>query len=121
VNILICEDDAGLRALWAEVFGRAGHTVEAVEDSASARKALMMKQFSVMILDLYLGDDTGLSVATLAAYANPDCKIVITTGSTLFPQGELFAMAPSVAAVLRKPVSNQELLAVAEHGFKAAS
>ena len=48
-----------------------------------------------MILDLYLGDDTGLSVATLAAYANPDCKIVITTGSTLFPQGELFAMAPS--------------------------
>jgi len=121
VKILICEDDAGLRALWTEVFGQAGHDVVAVADSQGARKTLMMTRYDVMILDLYLGDDTGLSVATLAAYANPECKIVITTGSTVFPSGELFAMAPSVAAVLRKPVSNQELLAVAEHGLKAAS
>ena len=121
MNILICEDDAGLRGLWAEVFTQAGHAVVAVADSKAARKALMTGQFSVMILDLYLGDDTGLSVATLAANANPECKIVITTGSTLFPQGELFAMAPSVAAVLRKPVSNRELLDVAEHGLREAS
>ena len=60
-------------------------------------------------------------MVTLASYANPNCRIIITTGSALFTQGELFAMSPGVAAVLRKPVHIAELLAVAEHGLREAS
>jgi hypothetical protein len=37
------------------------------------------------------------------------------TGSSLFARGEIFAMAPAVATVLRKPVPIEELLAVSEH------
>lgn len=121
MKVVICEDDARLRSLWCDVFEGAGHQVTAVADAESARKALHLADVDVLVLDLYLGEDNGLSVTTLAAYANPECKIIITTGSSLFAQGELFAMSPSVAAVLRKPVRNAELLAVAEHGLREAS
>ena len=121
VKILICEDDAGLRSLWIEVFRGAGHDVTGVADAVAARRLLHLSVYDALVLDLYLGQDTGLSVATLAAYANPNCKIIVTTGSALFPQGELFSIAPSVAAVLRKPVSIEELLAVTEHGLQQAS
>lgn len=115
VKIMVVEDDPNLQLLWEEVFTSAGHVTRSVASAVEARKILLTESFDLLLLDLCLGEDSGLSVATMGTYANPDCKVVIITGSTLFPMGELFDMSASISAVLRKPVDIEELLAVCEH------
>ena len=115
MRVLVVEDDAVLRGLWTEVFTEAGHDVAGVDNVGEARARLLARRYDVAVLDLHLGSDSGLTVATLAAYANPDCKVIMITGSSLFANGELFEMAPAVSTVLRKPVPIEELLAVSEH------
>lgn len=105
----------GLRGLWCDVFETAGHQVEQAATAGEARRILHTRACDVIILDLNLGSESGLTVATLATYANPDCKVIVTTGTPLFAQGELFDIAPSIASVLRKPVGIDDLLAVSEH------
>ena len=115
MKVLVAEDDRQLLGLWLEVFSDAGHEVQGAMTAREARTALLTGEFDVAILDLWLGVDSGLSIATMASYANPDCKIILITGSNLFARGELFELAPSIGTVLRKPVPIAELLAVSEH------
>lgn len=120
LKVLVAEDDASLLELFSEVFTQTGHHVECADCARAARQKLLANDFDVAIVDLYLGDDCGLNIATLAGYAKPECKIIMVTGSSLFAKGELFEIAPSVATVLRKPVKIDELLAVSEHGVMVA-
>lgn len=116
MKVLVAEDDSSLNELMVEVFSMAGHAVTSAKSARAARKELMLQSFDVVVVDLYLGDDSGLNIATLATYASPDCKVVMVTGSSLFANGELFDIAPSITTVLRKPVAVDELLAISEHG-----
>jgi DNA-binding NtrC family response regulator len=115
VRVLVVEDDAVLRELWIEVFTGAGHEVVGVSNVADARVRLLARSWDVVVLDLHLGSESGLSLALLATYSNPEARVIMITGSSLFARGEIFAMAPAVATVLRKPVPIEELLAVSEH------
>lgn len=114
-DILIVEDDPLLGRLWQKAIGRAGHAVRLAATASEARRALLLQAADLVILDLNLGPESGLGTVTLAAYANPAVRVLVTTGSTLFPRGELFAMAPCIAAVLRKPVPPEEIIALIEH------
>jgi two-component system response regulator RegA len=116
VRVLVVEDDAVLRKLWIEVFRAAGHDVAGADSVGDARARLLARRCDVAVIDLHLGSESGLAVAMLAAFANPDCRVIMVTGSSLFANGELFDMAPTVSTVLRKPIAIEELLAVAEHG-----
>lgn len=115
MRVLVVEDDERLRDLWVLAIEGAGASAEAVSSATSARKLLLTEAFDLVLLDLNLGQESGLSVSTLAGYVNPDCRIVVVTGSQLFPNGELFSMDPSIVTVLRKPVDLRELTAVCEH------
>lgn len=115
MDILIVEDDAMLGRLWTLAVERAGHDAVHVTSATAARKSLMVRPADLILLDLNLGSESGLSLATMASYVNPDCRVIVATGSQLFPHGELFAMDPSIAAVLRKPVDLGEMIAVVDH------
>jgi DNA-binding response OmpR family regulator len=115
VRVLVVEDESFLRNLWIEVFSAAGHDVVGAATVEDARTRLLARGWDVVVLDLHLGSESGLAVAMLATYGNPDCRVIMITGSTLFARGEIFEMAPTVATVLRKPVPIEELLAVSEH------
>lgn len=115
MRILVVEDDDILRQLWLEVFEAAGHEVSGARGVSEARTNLLARRYDVAVLDLNLNGESGLAVAMLATYANPDCKVIMITGSSLFANGELFEIAPTVSTVLRKPVAIDELLAVSEY------
>lgn len=121
MKVLVVEDDPNLRALWGAVFERAGHEAWQVETEAAAREALMERAYDLVLLDLCLGTRDGISVANFATYLSPTCKVVIVTGTSLYTKRELFAMAPAVSAVLRKPVDIEDLMAVCEHVAGAGS
>ena len=115
MRALVVDDDPSICGLWHDVLESAGHDVCVVNDAETARKRLLTTAFDAVVLDLCLGDDSGLSVAAMATYTNPECRVVVVTGSALFARGELFGMAPNISAVLRKPVSIHELTAVLEY------
>ena len=115
MKVLVVEDDPNLRALWGAVIERAGHVARQVETEPAARELLMAEPFDLVLLDLFLGESDGVAVANFATYLNPACKVVVITGTALYPKGELFAMAPSVWAVMRKPVDIEDIAALCSH------
>ena len=115
MDILIVEDDAMLGRLWMLAIQKAGHDAVHARSASAARKSLMVRPAGMIILDLNLGSESGLALATLAGYVNPDCRVIVVTGTQLFPRGELFSMDRSIAAIMRKPVDLREMLAMVEH------
>ena len=115
VNVLIVEDDPNLRALWRTVMGELNYLVHEAETLASAQTALRASRFDLVLLDLYLGRDSALSLASQAGAANPDCKIIVVTGSSRYANGELFDVSSCIASVLRKPVDVEDLIAICEN------
>lgn len=115
MNILIVEDDPNLSLLWQSIFAASGHSVEASMNVVDARRALMAHPFDLVILDLYLGQELGLSVASVATFSNPDCKIVVVTGASSVSCHDIQEKTPAISSVLRKPVDIEHLIAVCEH------
>ena len=115
MDILIVEDDPNLGALWGAAFGALSHDVTTTGTAQAARKALMTRTFDLVLLDLYLGRDSGLSVAALATYTNPFCKMVVVTGAGEYAYERLVDLSPAIVSVLRKPVDIEHLLAVCDH------
>ncbi len=115
MKVLVVEDDARLRQYMLEVFDQAGHTPHGAFNIAGAHALLERHRFDVLVIDVFLGPDSGLALAALAELRSPGCRVVMITGSSLFAHGELFDIVPGVTHLLRKPVMPNEFLAVVEH------
>jgi DNA-binding NtrC family response regulator len=115
VKVLVVEDDPNLRTLWGAVIAKAGHDAVAVDTEPDARDRLMSEPFDLVLLDLCLGERDGVSAANFATYLNPSCKVVVVTGTSLYTKQELFALSPSVWAVMRKPVDIEDIMALCAH------
>ena len=114
-DILVVEDDPALGLLWERGLEQSGHAVRRAASVAEARREVMLAPAEVVILDLNLGRDSGLGLVTLAAYANPEVRVLVVTGTTLFPRGELFDLSPNIVSVLRKPVPLTQMTALIDH------
>jgi len=63
VSILVVEDDPDIRELVADYLADQGYAVRAAENGAQARAALLTGLPDLVVLDLGLPDDDGLSIA----------------------------------------------------------
>lgn len=110
LKYLIVEDDPNLRLLWTSVLGDLGHDVVEAGTIAVAEAALCAGDIDVMVLDLYLGRDNGLSLASVARNHNSACHVIIVTGAADVRVSELRAKIPAIASVHRKPVDIEDLI-----------
>ncbi|WP_299693105.1 response regulator [uncultured Tateyamaria sp.] len=114
-QVLVLEDDAGLRFAFSEALENAGHSVLPAGDPDSAIAHLKRQVPDVLLLDLMIGNSYSTDVANYAAFAVPDAHVIYVTGSGLFPKGELFDMCRNARLILRKPVDLQELTDLVSH------
>ncbi|QIE41676.1 response regulator [Rhodobacteraceae bacterium SC52] len=112
MKYLIVEDDPNLRLLWRSVLGEMGCDVSEAATLDEATAALASQSFDAMILDLYLGRDSGLSLAMTVETENPGCKVIIVTGAADVSEANLRAQAASIVSVHRKPVDIEDLMGV---------
>src|SRR3954454_2423427 len=78
--VLIVDDDRTFLTTFAREFARRDWRVATADSLESAAVQVRREQPSVVVLDLMLGDDSGLDlIETLHAEA-PDTRIVMTTG-----------------------------------------
>jgi two-component system response regulator RegA len=119
MNILILEDDAGLRRALSRELADLGHSViQASSWNEVARETLTA--LDAAVFDLRLsgpGGETGLDALSALRAVNPSCRAILMTGygshSTALEAGRLGA-----AHYLAKPVSLPWLLWALELGPK---
>ncbi len=114
MRILLVDDDPALRTLLKTTFEVADVAVVEAEDAAAARRKIRSARPDVIVLDINMPGTTGLELCAelKAAPATRDIPIVLLTGS----EGGTDAAAKKAGAdaIVRKPFSPLELLAIAE-------
>ena len=78
-NILVVDDERGIRALCGDVLGRAGYEVETVDSAAGALAAVARRRFDLILCDINLPDQDGVSILTrLLVGEQPPAVLLIT-------------------------------------------
>jgi two-component system response regulator RegA len=79
-TLLIVEDDAPMRNRLGRALERRGFQIALAESIAEARKRIAEHAPSYAVIDMKLGDGSGLEVVTALRAARPDTRIVMLTG-----------------------------------------
>jgi CheY-like chemotaxis protein len=111
-NVLVVEDDDGVRRLIGFVLARAGYTITPVDGRAEAEAviAAAAEPFVAAVVDLCLPDGRGDQLVQLLREQSPATRVVVTSA---YAQASrvLQIAAESGDAFLTKPFSTAELLA----------
>jgi DNA-binding response OmpR family regulator len=105
-DILIVDDEVGVRDVLGGVLEDNGYTVDMAATAAEARRLLSNHRYGVVIVDWRLSDDDGAVLANLAAAAGSHAFVM---------SGYLAHMLPGNVdprQALMKPVRPSELLAI---------
>ena len=78
-KILVVDDDLRLRELLNRYLKEQGFTVKAVENAPAMDKALTRELFDLLVLDLMLPGEDGLSICRRLRGANNDMPIIMLT------------------------------------------
>src|SRR5689334_9597999 len=119
-SILVVDDERGIRSLCSDVLGRAGHEVEVVEAAAGAVAAVARRRFDLILCDINLPDQDGVSLLP---------KLLAPRGDDTPPPAVLLITAyPSIDTAVRgmklgardyigKPFSPDELRLVVQRAL----
>ena len=107
-NILVVDDDTGIREWLTEILEGAGHQVFTAQDGLEARPLANRHSLDVVITDISMPNEEGLGMIRTMRKAHPDLKIIALSGKD--PEILLDAKLLGAHAVLRKPVSAKIVL-----------
>ena len=79
--LAVVEDDADLReGVLLPILRRCGFDAEGMPDARRLYRAMAVRRFDLVLLDIDLPDESGLSVASHLRAASPDTGIVVLSG-----------------------------------------
>lgn len=107
-RILIVDDDRLARQLYAEYLAEAGYAVQAAADALEASQALATGAFDVVVTDLILPDQDGLSVLAEAKRRDPGVEVIVITAVERV-EPAVRAIKSGAADYLVKPVPRESL------------
>jgi two-component system OmpR family response regulator len=108
-RLLIIEDDAGIRALLAEFLAREGYEVEALPDGRQALPTIEGRRPALVVLDLMLPGEDGLSVCRRIRQQSMVPIIMLTAKSA--DVDRIIGLEIGADDYLGKPFNPRELLA----------
>ena len=116
-NILVVDDELGIRDLLQEILNDEGHTVELAENAAQARAARLRDRPDLVLLDIWMPDTDGVTLlkewSTTGALTMP--VIMMSGHATIDTAVE--ATKIGALAFLEKPITMQKLLKAVEQGL----
>ncbi len=107
-NILVVDDDAGVREWLTEVLQSAGHQVFTARDGLEARPLAKRHALQVVITDISMPNEEGLGMIRAMRKAHPEIRIIAVSGQA--PEVLLDAKLLGAHAALRKPVTAKIML-----------
>lgn len=111
LSVLYAEDDAQLRVITEETLRLVVGNVYAVSDGEEALKIYENNRIDIVILDIYMGDFSGIDVAKTIRTKNDKIPIVIVSGS-IETSDLLEGCKLNLIEYIRKPIEFNALIKV---------
>jgi DNA-binding NtrC family response regulator len=114
-NILVVDDELGIRDLLTEILNDEGHNVEAAENAGQARQARLRYSPDLVLLDIWMPDTDGVSLLKeWSASGLLSMPVIMMSGHATIDTA-VEATKIGAHSFLEKPITLQKLLkAVAE-------
>ena len=116
-NILVVDDELGIRDLLSEILYDEGHQVELAENAAQARQARQNNRPDLVLLDIWMPDTDGVSL--LKEWASSgllNMPVIMMSGHATIDTA-VDAVKIGAQAFLEKPITLQKLLKAVEQGL----
>ena len=107
-HILAVDDDDRLRDLLKRYLTREGHDVTTAKDAASARKLMSTMSFDLVILDVMMPGEDGLSLLKSVREKKSDTPVILLTARSL-PAERIEGLKIGADDYLSKPFEPEEL------------
>jgi len=116
-NILVVDDEHGIRDLLSEILNDEGHAVELAENAAQARAARLRERPDLVLLDIWMPDTDGVTLLKEWASTGLLTMPVIMMSGHATIETAVEATKIGALAFLEKPVTLQKLLNSVEQGL----
>ena len=116
-NILVVDDELGIRDLLFEILNDEGHAVEVAENAAQARAARQTARPDLVLLDIWMPDTDGVTLLKEWAGAGLlNMPVIMMSGHATIDTA-VEATRIGAQAFLEKPITLQKLLKAVEQGL----
>ena len=116
-NILVVDDELGIRDLLCEILSDEGHNVEVAENAAQARAARLRDRPDLVLLDIWMPDTDGVTLLKEWASSGALTMPVIMMSGHATIDTAVEATKIGALAFLEKPITLQKLLKAVEQGL----
>jgi DNA-binding NtrC family response regulator len=120
-NILVVDDELGIRDLLSEILNDEGHNVELAENAAQARAARSRARPDLVLLDIWMPDTDGVTLlkewSTTGMLSMP---VIMMSGHATI-ETAVEATKIGAQSFLEKPITMQKLLKAVETGLARTS
>ena len=116
-NILVVDDELGLRDLLSEILNDEGHQIELAENAAQARAARQRSKPDLVLLDIWMPDTDGVTLLKeWSATGLLTMPVIMMSGHATIDTA-VEATKIGAMAFLEKPNTLQKLLKAVEQGL----
>ena len=116
-NILVVDDELGIRDLLWEILNDEGHNVEVAENAAQARAARLRERPDLVLLDIWMPDTDGVTLLKEWSSSGALTMPVIMMSGHATIDTAVEATKIGALAFLEKPITLQKLLKAVEQGL----
>ena len=120
-NILVVDDELGIRDLLSEILNDEGHQVELAENAAQARAARNRSKPDLVLLDIWMPDTDGVTLLKEWSSSGLLTMPVIMMSGHATIDTAVIATKIGAMAFLEKPITLQKLLKAVELGLVKAA
>ena len=116
-EILVVDDEVGIRELLSEILGDEGHSVHLAESAQKAREAREHNPIDLVLLDIWMPDTDGVTLLKeWAAGGKLTMPVIMMSGHATI---DTAVEATRIGALdfLEKPIALQKLLKAVEQGL----
>lgn len=114
MRVLIWHEDTELQIRWQTAFGMRGHDVRRARDADEAMLLVRHNRFDLIVFDMLVGQESGLGVALLAEFHQPECATILVSDYSPDFQMDLFSRLSSLRSLLSTTISPADLVAISE-------
>ena len=116
-NILVVDDELGIRDLLSEILNDEGHAVDLAENATQARAARLSCSYDLVLLDIWMPDTDGVSLLKeWAASGQLTMPVIMMSGHATIDTA-VESTRIGAFSFLEKPITLQKLLKAVEQGL----
>src|SRR5512134_1074454 len=117
-NILVVDDEIGIRELLSEILADEGHTVLTAENAAAARAARLSEELDLVLLDIWMPDTDGVTLLKeWASHGQLTMPVIMMSGHATIDTA-VEATRFGALEFLEKPIAMARLLSAVRGGLE---